>query len=64
MTFLITDALERDMPKATRIAASIPVSSTTSKSGDHPLASIALFSGIGLLVSLVAALMGVQGAWY
>jgi hypothetical protein len=52
------------MPKATRIAASIPVSSTTPKSGDHPLASIALFSGIGLLVSLVAALMGVQGAWY
>ena len=52
------------MSKATRIAASIPVSFTTSKSGDHPLASIALFSGIGLLVSLVAALMGVQGAWY
>jgi hypothetical protein len=61
---LIIDALERDMPKATRIAASSPVSSVSPKSDHHPLASIALFSGIGLLVSLVAALMGVQGAWY
>jgi hypothetical protein len=34
------------------------------KSDGHPLASIALFSRIGLLVSLVAARMGVQGAWY
>ena len=61
---MITNALERDMSKATRIAASIPVSSTSPKSDDHPLVSIALFSGIGLLVSLVAALTGVQGAWY
>jgi hypothetical protein len=54
-----------DMPKATRIAVSIPVSSTSpNKSDDHPLVSIALFSAIGLLVSLVAAIMGVQGAWY
>jgi hypothetical protein len=64
MTFLITDALERDMPKATRIAASIPVSSTSPKPDDRPLASVALFSGIGLLASLVAVLMGVQVAWY
>jgi hypothetical protein len=62
---LITDALEIDMPKATRIAASIPISSTSSnRFDDHPLVSIALFSGIGLLASLVAALMGVQIAWY
>jgi hypothetical protein len=27
------------------------------------LISIALFSGIGLLVSLLAVLMGVSGAW-
>jgi hypothetical protein len=53
------------MPKATRIAASIPVSATSSpKSADHPLALIALFSGIGLLASLVAVLMGVQAVWY
>jgi hypothetical protein len=60
----ITDALERDMSKATRIAASIPVSSTSPKSDDHPLASVALLSGVGLLASLVAILMGVQIAWY
>jgi hypothetical protein len=52
------------MPKATRIAAPIPVSSTSPKSEDHPLVSIALFSGIGLLVSLIAVLMGVQVDWY
>jgi len=28
------------------------------------LVPVALFSGIGLLVSLVAILLGVQGAWY
>jgi hypothetical protein len=28
------------------------------------LVSIALFSGLGLLVSLVAILSGVQGYWY
>ena len=28
------------------------------------LSSIALFSGLGLLVSLVAVLSGVQGYWY
>ena len=32
---------------------------------DHSqLSSIALFSGLGLLVSLVAVLSGVQGYWY
>jgi hypothetical protein len=52
------------MPKASRIAASIPVSSTSPKSDDHPLASVALLSGIGLLASLIAVLMGVHVAWY
>jgi hypothetical protein len=61
---------ELDMPKAARISARIPASSvpastaSSEKSESHPLISIALFSGIGLLVSLVAILMGVQGAWY
>jgi tellurite resistance protein TehA-like permease len=60
---------EADMPKAVRISAPIsaPISgSTTSaaKSESHPLVSLALFSGIGLLVSLIAVLMGVQGVWY
>ena len=53
------------MPKATRISASIPASNSESKqSNGHPLVSIALFCGIGLLVSLAAMLLGVQGAWY
>jgi hypothetical protein len=57
------------MPKATRVSVSIPVSETSSSSSSeasesHPLVSIALFSGIGLLVSLVSILMGVQGTWW
>jgi hypothetical protein len=58
---------EPDMPKAARISARVPASSipaSSEKSESHPLISIALFSGIGLLVSLVAILMGVQGVWY
>jgi hypothetical protein len=54
------------MPKAARVSVSIPASSVSpeKKSESHPLVSIALFCGIGLLVSLAAALWGVQGAWY
>jgi hypothetical protein len=56
------------MPKATRVSVSIPVSETSSSSSEasesHPLVSIALFCGIGLLISLVSILMGVQGAWW
>jgi hypothetical protein len=49
------------MSKAARIAAPLGVSKAPS--GDT-FVSIALFSGIGLLVSLLAVLMGVQGVWY
>jgi hypothetical protein len=54
------------MPKAARVSVSTPASSVSSekKSQGHPLVSIALFCGIGLLVSLVAVLWGVQGVWY
>jgi hypothetical protein len=59
------------MPKAVRIAARIPASTTSpastvssQKSESHPLVAIALFSGIGLLISLVAVLFGVQGVWF
>jgi hypothetical protein len=59
---------EPDMPKAARISAKIavtPVSSAASeKSDSSDLVSIALFSGIGLLVSLVAVLCGVNGIWF
>jgi hypothetical protein len=52
------------MPKAARIFARVPASTASSeKSESHQLVSIALFSGIGLLVSLIAILLGVSGVW-
>jgi hypothetical protein len=63
--FFQTYELEPDMPKAVRVSTSIPASKVSSKESDHhQLISIALFSGIGLLVSLVAVLLGVQGMWF
>jgi hypothetical protein len=57
------------MPKAGRLTSTIPASYIPSKpvTSDfdfNQFIPIALFSGIGLLVSLVAILHGVQGAWY
>ncbi len=53
------------MPTAIRVSASIPASNTASKKSDsHQLISIALFCGIGLFVSLLAVMSGVQGVWY
>lgn len=57
------------MPKAVPLSSTIPVSYVPSKpvAGEFDFSQfvpIALFSGIGLLVSLVAILCGVQGAWY
>jgi hypothetical protein len=53
------------MPKAARISAQIAPSTVSSeKSESHPLVSIALFSGIGLFVSLIAIIVGIQGVWY
>jgi hypothetical protein len=52
------------MPKAVRVSTPILTSVASSeKSDSSPLVSIALFCGIGLLVSLVAVLMGVPGVW-
>jgi hypothetical protein len=52
------------MPKAVRVSTHIPASTLSSqKSESHQLVSIALFSGIGLLISLVAVILGVAGAW-
>jgi len=45
----------------------VPISASTGssdRSDNSPLVTIALFSSIGLLVSLIAVLMGVQGVWY
>jgi hypothetical protein len=59
---------ELDMTKAAHVSAPISASTASSeklkKSESHPLVSISLFCGIGLLVSLVAILLGVQGVWY
>jgi hypothetical protein len=53
------------MSKAARLVVSRPASTASSdKSASHELISIALFSGIGLLVSLVAVLLGAQGVWF
>ena len=53
------------MSKAARLLISRPASTASSKnSNTHELISIALFSGLGLLVALVAILFGVQGAWF
>ncbi|MDT5140666.1 MAG: hypothetical protein QOD58_4928 [Mycobacterium sp.] len=52
------------MPKAARIAKPIVSSSASENSDSAQFVSIALFSGVGLLISLIAVLMGVQGAWF
>jgi hypothetical protein len=52
------------MPKAARILPSVSASSTSENSDSAQFISIALFSGIGLLVSLVAVLTGVNGVWF
>jgi hypothetical protein len=53
------------MPKASRVSASISASPALSDRSDgHPLVMIGLFSGFGLLVSLVTILLGIQLAWY
>jgi hypothetical protein len=52
------------MRKAARISAPISDASASSEPSEgHPLVWIALFCGTGLLVSLVAILMGVPVAW-
>ena len=51
------------MPKAAQIQSSIRLS-TSENSDRGQFISVALFSGIGLLISLVAVIKGVQGVWY
>jgi hypothetical protein len=51
------------MPKAAQIQSSIRLS-TSENSDRTQFISVALFSGIGLLISLVAVIKGVQGVWY
>jgi hypothetical protein len=58
------------MQEGARISLQIPASTASSKKSDiassdtGSLVAIAIFSGRGLLVSLVAMVTGVPGAWY
>jgi hypothetical protein len=60
------------MPKAARISSSIsaphiytePSTISAKRSDTSEFIGVALFSCIGLFVSLVAVILGVQGAWF
>lgn len=60
------------MPKAVRISPSISApriytersAIPARRSDTSELIGVVIFSGIGLLVSLVAVILGVQGAWF
>jgi hypothetical protein len=53
------------MPKAARLVVQIPASTAASDPSDGgTLGTVALFSGVGLLVSLLAILLGLPIAWY
>jgi len=60
------------MPKAARIFSSISApriytedSAVSAKRSDtSEFIGVAIFSGIGLFISLVAVILGVQGAWF
>ena len=52
------------LPEADRISPPITISSASEDSDSSQFVIVALFSGIGLLISLVAVILGVQGAWF
>ncbi len=52
------------MPTAVRVSTPISASDVSKKSGSSQFVSIALFSGMGLLISLAAVLLGIQGVWF
>jgi hypothetical protein len=54
-----------DVPNTARMSGSLPRASVSSDDSDSSqLVTIALFSGLGLLLSLIAILCGVQGVGY
>jgi len=54
-----------ELQNTVRISRTYPAPTVSSDRFERSqFTSIALFSGIGLLVSLVAVLSGVQGYWY
>jgi hypothetical protein len=50
--------------RSTSIPATISSGKAVSRRSRTQLVSIALFSALGLLISIVAVLFGVQGAWF
>ncbi|PIS99472.1 hypothetical protein TSA1_00880 [Bradyrhizobium nitroreducens] len=60
------------MPKAARIFSSISAPRIYSERSAIPakrsdmseFIGVALFAGIGLFISLVAVILGIQGAWF
>jgi hypothetical protein len=52
------------MPKAARILPPVSASSTSTNSDSAQFISVALFSGVGLLISLLVVLAGVKGYWF
>jgi hypothetical protein len=52
------------MPTVIRTRPSAPLSRAPPKSDNAQFAPIALFAGIGLLISLVAVIFDVQGVWH
>ncbi|MBR0952985.1 hypothetical protein [Bradyrhizobium canariense] len=60
------------MPKAARIISPISAPSVYTDNSAIPakrsdiseFIGVALFAGIGLFVSLVAVILGIQGAWF
>jgi hypothetical protein len=55
---------EPDMPTAIRVSTPISKSDVSEKSDSSQFVSIAIFSGVGLLISLAVVLLGVQGVWF
>jgi hypothetical protein len=52
------------MPKTARILPTVSRTSSSTNSDSAQFISVALFSGVGLLISLVAVLAGVKGYWF
>jgi hypothetical protein len=52
------------MPTAIRVSTPVSRSDVSEKSDSNQFVSIALFSGIGLVISLAIILLGVQGVGF
>ena len=52
------------MPKARHIPVQRPESNASQNLGNYALVPVALFSGIGLSLCLIAVFMGLRGFWF